>query len=60
MMQDPTALHDNFFIKLIFIGVYVLYNIVSVSTVTAEWINYMYTYIPSLLDFFSIQITTVH
>ena len=36
MMQDPTALHDNFFIKLIFIGVYVLYNIVSVSTVTAE------------------------
>ena len=39
---------------------FLLYNAVLVSSVYLRWISYMYTYIPSFLDFFPIQVTTEH
>ena len=40
------------------IVLYLLYSVVLFSI--AKWINYMYTYMPSCLDFLPIQVTTEH
>ena len=51
-----------YFFLLIFIGIWFLYSVVSVSTIhsLAKSISYMYTYVPSFLDFLPVYLTTEH